>query len=187
MTWAELVEMEEHLAANCRNLDRQDSGKSLEKSEAVQHWWACVSAVLWRFTRTMAQQEIVLEPFPLETLARLATLGEDLSNGNIPDFVLDVAAKGKGRPLWTGERYAICFAIRYIDAADRGEIADPSPRKTVRDQYRVTAQTVRNWLDRRDEMCIGVPGADWAPERLTERMVIEGARYSRVGRGAPAG
>jgi hypothetical protein len=184
--WDEFLSESERLFRHCCELDRANPENSAEKSQAVREWWALTSDILWRYVRTKAQRDVYLEPFPLEVLTRLANLAEDLGGGNVSDFVSHAAIKGKGRPYWRAERHALGYAVLYIQAADQGDIDDPHPRKTVRNTYNVTAQTVRNWLTRRDELCRGCPGKNFTPEKLQKRMEHEGALYARIGRGAPS-
>ena len=184
--WEELVAECDRLFWVAADLKRKTPDKTKEVSVAVRQWWSSVNAMLWFYVRTLAEQKRYLDPFPFDTLAKLANLAEELSNGNIPEAVNDVVHARKGRPLWRLERHAQGFAVAYIEAALRGDIDDPHPKKTVRVRYNVTAQAVRNWLKRGEELKVGVPYGHLTPERLSALMHQEGAIYFKIGRGAPS-
>ena len=178
------MELEEDAFQRCCRLDASNQEASDEKKRAVREWWSLVNGVLWMFVRTRAQHDCELTPFPAYTLGRLANIAEEISNGNIPSFVMD-ARKG-GRALWRSERHHIAFGIAYIEAVREGKIADPSPNKTVRQAYNVTAKAVQNWMKRRDEICVGVPLKNLDPVQLEEQMRECAEVYARIGRGAPS-
>lgn len=182
--WTALLDYEEECFLRSAELDRQTSLKTREKSEAVREWWGVTNAILWMFVRTRAQFNHDLKPFPAYTLGRLANIAEELANGNLPTFVLDVGKRG--RPLWRKERHHIAYGVLYIEAVRRGEIADRHPNMTVRRAYNVTPQAVQNWMQKRDVICVGVPHRHLSPEKLRAKMLECGATYSRIGRGAPS-
>lgn len=184
LEWSKLLEQEEKAFTRSCDLDNTTSDKSDKKSEAVREWWSIANAVLWMFTRTRAQLDHELQPFPAVVFGRLANIAEEISNGIIPTFV-DDARKG-GRPMYRAERHHIAYAVFYIEAAKRGEIEDNSPNKTVRQAYNVTAKAVQGWVRKRDSICVGVPFKNLSPEKLRKKMLECGEIYARLGRGAPA-
>lgn len=183
--WVDLLGAEEKAFQFCCELDREQPTRTREKSEAVRHWWVIANAVIWMFTRTRAQYDHELQPFPMFVLGRLANISEEISNGIIPSFVED-ARGGRGRPLRLGERRHIAYGVLYIEAVRRGEINDNAPNQTVRRAYNVTAKAVQGWVKRRNEICIGVPHRHLTPEKLRAKMLECGSVYSRSGRGAPS-
>jgi len=182
--WPKLLEKEELAFDYCVGLDKENPNRNPEKSEAVREWWCAANAVLWMFTRTRAQFNHELQPFPAFTFGRLANISEELSNGNLPSLVSDAA--GTGRKYFLMERHHIAYGVLYIEAVKRGEIQDKSPNKTVRQAYNVTAKTVQNWMKRRDEMCVGVPHEHLSPDKLKLKMLECAGVYSHIGRGAPS-
>ncbi len=179
--WQSLLEEEEAAFMRCVELDNQDHDRNAEKSKAVRHWWSLTNAILWMFTRTRAQFDHELQPFPMCTFGRLANISEELSNGVMPNFVADAGAR-RGRPRSRGERQDIAYGVLYIEAVRRGEITDRSPSKTVRQAFNVTAKAVQNWVKDQDKICVGVPHRHMSPERLRKKMLECAEVYSRVGR-----
>ncbi len=184
-TWSALLEAEETAFQKCCDLDHENHEKTKQKSEAVRHWWGLANEILWMFTRTRMQYNHELQPFPAFTLGRLANVSEDISNGIIPSFVED-ARRGRGRPMFSGERKHIAYGVLYIEAVRSGEIEDRSPNLTVRRAYNVTARAVQGWMKRREEICLGVPFRQLSPEELKKKMLECGEVYSNIGRGAPS-
>ncbi|MGE4612191.1 MAG: hypothetical protein AAED33_12525 [Paracoccaceae bacterium] len=179
--WQLLLEDEEQLFIRACEIDRELWGKHKVKSEAVREWWSAANAILWKYVRTHAQHNIYLEPMPAYTMARLANIAEELSNGNVPSFVSDAAISG--RPRWRKQRHHIAYAIYYIEAATRGEIKDTAYNKTVREIYGVTSRAVQKWLEERDKICIGVPIKGYSPELIEKKMRESGAIYDELGPG----
>lgn len=179
--WRSLLEEEERLFTRACELDREHRDKNKAKSEAVREWWSAANAILWKYVRTKAQRHIYLEPMPVNTMGRLANIAEELSNGNVPSFVSDAAARG--RPRWRKERHHIAYAIYYIEAVKRGEILDMAYNKTVREIYGVTPNAVRQWLRDREEICVGIPIRDYGPELIETKMRESGSIYKYLGRG----
>ena len=184
MLWSELMEQEEGAFQRCCELDRDVPDKNPVKSKAVRHWWSIANAALWMFTRTRAQHNHELQPFPSFLFGRLANISEEISNGIIPTFVED--ARSGGRPMYRGERHHIAYGVLYIEAVRRGEIDDKAPNQTVRRAYNVTAKAVQGWVKRRDELCVGVPFSHLSADQLREKMLKCAANYARIGRGAPS-
>jgi len=179
--WQSLLADEERLFNRARELSRENWEKTDARSKAVREWWSVANAILWKYTRTQAQQNIYLEPMPIITMARLANIAEELSNGNVPSFVSDAATSG--RPRWLKERHHIAYAIYYIEAAKRGEIQDRSHNKTVREIYGVSARAVQKWVEERDEICVGVPIRNLDSTLIEKKMRESGAVYQSIGRG----
>jgi hypothetical protein len=183
--WSDLLEAEQSAFQKYCELDRENPEKTAEKTEAVRYWWNIANAILWMFTRTRAQFDHELQPFPMYVFARLANISEELSNGIIPSFVAD-ARGGRGRPLRLGERKHIAYGVLYIEAVRRREINDKAPNQTVRRAYNVTQKAVQGWVKQRDRICLGVPFRHLTSEKLRDKMLECGNVYSRIGRGAPS-
>lgn len=183
--WEELLAETNGQLVAFADLVEAPSSTPGERAAAAREWWLMVNAVLWKFVRTHAQEGILLEPFPYEVLGRLANIAEDLANGHVSRVISDTTYRAMGRPFFRFERHSIDHAIHYIDAVLSGEIDDPSPKKTVREEYNVTDETVRNWLKRREEILVGVPRGKTGKD-ITQKMLDSGALYYRIGRGAPS-
>lgn len=163
---------------------RQASGEIREELQvSIQDWWMTVSGALRIYLRCKAQG-VSIDPDPVFLLERIARIAEELGNGNMPWLVRD-AANNK-RKLWLEERFAIAYAIFYIEACKDGRIADRAYNKTVSSTYNVTPKAVRGWLSRREDICRGVPCENYSAERLIKEMTDRGRIYARVGRGAPS-
>ena len=184
--WTKLYEDELALRQRCSELDRRNQARSALKSETLREWWGSMNQLLRSFTKSYQNRAEWLEPPPLEALLILAALADQLAGGVIPDLVRDVSEAYSGRPSSRGERHARVYAVLYIEAALRGEIDDRHPKKTVRETYGVTAEAVRGWIRRRDDLLVRFPVMDLTPEVLVLRMQAAGAMYSAVGRGATA-
>ncbi|MEO1405663.1 MAG: hypothetical protein AAFV54_04135 [Pseudomonadota bacterium] len=182
--WEYLLEVEEDVFRRCVSLDQSPEPVSEEeKSAALREWWGCANSILWMMARTKAQHGHELLPHPIVTLARLANISEEISNGKIPRFVSD--ARKRGRPLWRKERHCIANAVQYIDATKDGTIFDPHPTKTVSNAFNVTPRAVGKWQERKAELLVGVPMGRTAME-IADKMRKAGAVYSKLGRGAPS-
>lgn len=180
--WSKLLDKEEEIFQRCCHLDNENPDKTPAKAQAVREWWSAANAVLSMFIPTRTKLNHELLPFPAHTLSRLAHIAEELSNGNVLPVVSDAA--GGGHALFRMERHHIAHGVLYIEAVRRGEIDNPAPIKTVAQAYKVTKQTVRNWIKRRDKICVGVPHKNLTPEELTEEMFDCAVIYAWIGRGA---
>ena len=116
------------------------------------------------FTRTRAQHDFELKPAPVETFGRLANISEEIGVGNIPKFITD--AKKGGRKRWRKEREHIAFGKFYHEIAKRGEIDDAAPTKTIASLFGVSPRAVQKWVERWDEICLGVPFHHLTPEQI---------------------
>jgi hypothetical protein len=184
--WRQIFEAERARAERCIELDRKRPRRHTAKSEAARAWWASVSELLVAYARLRTHAKLWPDPEPLEALLALAHLADDLAAGTLPEMIRDVAEAFSGRPMGRAERHALAYAVLYIEAALRGEIEDRFPKKTVSEIYGVSAQTVRNWLGRRDELLVRFPSANMDATVLASRMRHAGHRYSKVGRGSTA-
>lgn len=183
--WEIMHSQEEDAFQECLKLDRLSSEKTKEKSMAVRHWWWLASNMLLFFTRTRAQLDHELQPFPAFLFARLANVAEELSTGVVPSFVEDARA-AKGKRIWLlGERKHIAWAVIYVEAVREGRISDPAFNKTVRQAYKVRAKTVQNWEQRRDELTYLVAHKHLSGDEIGKKMAECGAIYALIGRGAP--
>ena len=151
----------------------------------VREWWQLVNALLWKYVRTTAQTGKPPDgAFPAFAFGRLANLAEELSNGIVPTLIEDVRAGG--RPLRLAERRDIARALYYLIAVKEGRIDDRAPVSTVARAYNVTRKAVHKWKSDAERLCVGVPGRNSPPDRIVSCMQDAGARYTRLGRGAPS-
>jgi len=184
LLWGEVLRNERLWSEVCLDLSR-DAPRSGELYDANRSWWFAVHEVLQVYTQAQVQLHRTLEPFPGQLLMRLGKLTHDLGRGIVPQVVSD-ASKGKlGRPVGWTERRDIAHAIFYVQACKSGKIADRAYNKTVRDTYGVTRSTVQNWIKDADRLCAGIP-RPFSPEAVLNQMRLSGARYYRIGRGAPS-
>jgi len=176
-----IVQMEEEIESLALRQANGETPKELQ--ESTQNWWKTVSGALRVYHQCKAQG-VPIDPDPVFLLERIARVAEDLGNGNVPRLVRDAASNK--RKLWRRERFAIAYAIFYIDACKDGRIEDRAYNRTVSSIYNVTPKAVRGWLARREEICRGVPCDGYPAERLIKEMTDRGRIYARVGRGAPS-
>ena len=181
--WLWWLELEEKAYNDVPNASTSNASRR-KRAVLLRRWWGVANACLSMFIRTKKLYGHTLEPFPAMMLANLANISEEISNGNIPAFVSD--AKSGGRRWRLQERQDIAYAVAYIEAVRRREIEDKSPNKTVRNIYNVSARAVQKWVERRNEILVGVPYKHLSPDQLTKKMRECGEKYSRIGRGAPA-
>lgn len=152
-----------------------------EQHEILREWWAITSEVLWLNVRIGHVDGVEITPPPLTLLATLAHLAGDLSNGVPSDLLHGMITPGAPRRS-AKERLGISWAIRYIDAARQGLISDRSYNKTVRTAYDVSAATVRDWMNRRDEICAGIPKTSLSPDQLRSKMLSAGKLHMTISR-----
>lgn len=181
--WELLLKDEQRAFDVCVSMDNEGATQK-EKSEYVRKWWSIANAVLRMHKQTRLDLDHELIPYPLEFFVRLANISEEISNGIIPSFVTD--AKNGGRNLRRAERHDMAFGVFYVEAANQGSIDDGGSTRTVAEAYNVTMRTVRNWVRDRERICLGVPHTHLSPEQITDKMKECGARYTRIGRGAPS-
>ena len=176
--WPRLVALERDAAKTARNVGNDRASSKKQRADALRAWWSTVSAVLTFYVRTLKSHGFTLEPMPADILILLAHLSEDLSNGIVHPILDDVYITGR-RTMWRKQRHDIAKAIYYIEAVRRGEIKDPHPIKTVREQFGVLQRTVQRWIERRNKICTGAPGGGlgYAPDDIREAMVFAGGQY----------
>lgn len=184
--FTDLVLLEERQFEHCLALDRDWPAAFAAKVEAVRDWWWLTHCILKTFLHEKAENGAYPDVVPHGTLWRLGQVTADLGVGLAHDVIADAVSRRHGRPTPVMERRAIAYGILYIEAVDRGEIKNRRARSTVRETYDVTAQTVRNWLRRRDAYVFDVPYRNLSPEALEQRMRHHGGIYARIGRGAPS-
>ena len=182
--WPKLLDREEVAFQYLCSINDEKYAKTHKKSKATKEWWLLVNAILWMQIRTKAQLNHDLHPPPFNMLGRMANIAEELSSGLVSTIISDVSTGG--RPLWRAERHDIGYGVAYMKAVERGELEDKSPNKTVRQAYGVTAKAVQRWVRREQEICVGVPFKHLSPQQLKDKMLESGARYSKIGRGAPS-
>lgn len=184
LLWDNVLSKELQWSKKCLELSR-DAPRSGKLFDASRSWWFSVHEVLHVYTQAQVQLQRTLEPFPGPLLMRLGKLTYDLGKGIVPHLVGDVSKGKPGRPVGWTERRDVAHAIFYVQACKSGEIADRAYNMSVRGAYNVTASAVRKWIKDADRLCAGIerPGS---PEAIARQMHICGARYARIGRGAPS-
>lgn len=183
-----LIAWQEHFEkwAAAENELRQLSPEAKEElSENLRRWWEITSELLLAAVHLEVHFGLHPDPSPHELLAKLSVMSADLANGNIPVLVSGVVTGGRPK-TWDAERRDIGRAVRYVEAAKAGTVNDRRPNATVREEFGVSAPTVRQWCQDREYYMRRLPDlADW-PDRIDREMREAGERYKSWGRGVEA-
>lgn len=177
--WRILVEAEHKAFERCRHAAENDIGPARREAYA-RDWFAASGELLTEFARSHGpdHEGAPHSPVPVEAIARTARLFETLSAGLLDDAIRDaIGRKGTGGhpQMWPGQRRDIAVALRYIDAARAGAIADRAFIKTVTEAFQVDRTTVNKWLQRREIILDGHP--EWPADQLLMMLRTAGARY----------
>ncbi|WP_050929469.1 hypothetical protein [Aestuariivita boseongensis] len=192
--WEELLlrwsELNEHRFHELGDEKSPKSGVTKDKlqelrRELLREWWALTAEVLFFVVKAEVQGVQDLRPKPLSLLSELARVAEDLGAGISSPLLQDVVKRGRSSFSFD-ERKCISIALYYLAAVGEGRIEDRSPNKTVRSAFDVSGQTVRDWQARQEEICAGMPGADYTPYRLKEEMLQAGKLYQQNSRSQTA-
>lgn len=178
--WRALIELEDEQMAELRRLDWQNQEKTADKSDAAREWWRTCRDIL----QGLLDDQTEYNPrFPADAIERLRRICDDQSRGHVPDVVEDSRKLGSG--LWRGEAEDRQCAVRYVQAAKAGLIADKSPVKTVADSFLVTRQTVQSWVVQSSAFEEDDP-AQLSANEIFDRMKKAASRSRQNGRGAQA-
>ena len=86
-SWEAMLASEEEAFRRYYKLKRRKSAESEKASLAACQWWKSVNSVLSMFSRTKAEFDYDLRPFPMDVLERLAEFSAETAKGNIPSIV----------------------------------------------------------------------------------------------------
>ncbi|MEM8624437.1 MAG: hypothetical protein AAGG47_13050 [Pseudomonadota bacterium] len=148
-----------------------------QRQALAREWFEASARLIQEYSRSqMTRHEgEPLTPYPASAIWRTSKIMESLAAGRLPQAVVDANAAG-GRPdRWPAERRGIGIAIKYIEFARQGRIADRSFIKTVCDAFKVDRTTVRGWLEHPDEFTRDM--LPFYPEQVISLLPGEGARY----------
>lgn len=169
-----LSEEEDAFQRASRVADTQQYARRMALS---RDWFDAQARVLKEYLHSQVKPSEggALQPFPTNAVSRAANLAEMLSTGNIHQVIKDVTVNGGAPDRWPGERRDVAVALDYIAHAKAGQIQDRAFIKRVVDAFQVDRTTVRDWLDRQEELTQGF--SQMPPEQFPEALHEAGARY----------
>jgi len=98
----------------------------------------------------------IIDEFPKGNAYELMVAMESVLEGNKPDLLITNKNRGE-RTYSPVVKLCIRNAVTYVKYAKAGLINDPSPNKTIREHYDVSASTVRTWLNHKNFENLRVP------------------------------
>lgn len=158
------------------------NGDKKARRELAREWFAQTSQIMKTCAQESRDGQLRLIP-PVEVFAVFAGLADDLSRGLLREPFTDVTAPGRP-PVSAREQQDLGYATAYLQAVERGHIADETPIKTIAEAYGVRRQTVQGWKK--------LPLPDTAralerdPQGLISRVSERGEFYRMAGRSALA-
>lgn len=150
-----------------------------ERRDLARKYWSSISALFALYSSPQNWRNgDPIRIIPPGTIGRLGELAGFFAAGVIPDRIRHVAKPGRTLPT-PPELRDLSFAVAYVVAAKAKKIQDPTPVKTVSDNYGVNRRTVQGWV-------ATVTPIDIDPAKLLERMQNAGERYKEQGRSQAA-
>ncbi len=154
--------------------------------EQLQKWWGAVKDVWLEYSRQIAEGLSPMPP-PADLARVMGGLSGYLAVGKMPPQISDAIAEGRTPPA-PKESRDIGLAVAYHKAAKSGiihngatiRIADLTPTKTISENYKVAANTVRSWVSKYEPAFLGVNSI--TPEILDSLMRKAGKTYRNSGR-----